>query len=182
MIGRRLGALLLLAACTRAVTSSPATAAPQPTGDSIYLLDVDGLDVFRGHPVVIGMFYGRCPAACPLTMSTIQWAEDRLPAARRDDLRVLLVSFDAEHDTPAALAELADRHGADPARWRLTSLPEDDARALANVLGIHYRQIGDRFQHDVVFTVLDRDGRVAARHVGVPGATDALVHAILEGS
>jgi protein SCO1/2 len=165
--------ILLFVACQR-VSAPPPPRAAVGTGDSIYALDLPGLDAYRGHPVIISMFYGRCPSACPMLVSTIQWIEDRIPAKTRDDLRVLLVSFDAEHDTPAALDEMAARHEIDRARWRLTSLPEDDARALANVLGIHYRRIGDQFQHDVVVTLLDADGRIVTSARGTHDALDVI--------
>ena len=45
-----------------------------PRSDSIYALSASlvdqrgrqvGLDLFRGHPVLISMFYATCPDACP---------------------------------------------------------------------------------------------------------------------
>jgi protein SCO1/2 len=120
-------------------------------------------DAFRGHPVVVSMFYGSCPAACPLIVTHIKQIEASLPAEVRADTRVLLVSFDAERDDPAALSRLASAHRVDVARWRFAAAPEDDARQLANAIGVHYRNEGGGvFSHDSVIAVLDREGRIVA--------------------
>src|SRR5262245_12560894 len=67
---------------------------PAPLGESIYalqldLIDQDGmrvpLDAFRGHPVIIAMFYGTCPAACPMLTSDIKAIEARLSPGERSD-------------------------------------------------------------------------------------------------
>jgi protein SCO1/2 len=122
-----------------------------------------GADVFRGHPVIVTMFYGSCPAACPLLVSYKQ-VEAALPSDVRANVRVLVVSFDAERDTPLALRELARAHHVDPSRWRFAAAAEDDARVLANALGIHYRKgEGGLFAHNSVLSILDGDGKIIAR-------------------
>jgi protein SCO1/2 len=150
-----------------------AVQAPAPLGPSIYPLSVAlhdqrsrpiGIDTFRGHPVVISMFYGSCPTACPLIISNVKRIESSLPAATRADTRVLLVSFDPAHDTPSTLAFIAKGRELDEARWTLASGSDDDVRQVAAVLGVSYRARPEGgFVHDSVLTVLDRDGRVVAR-------------------
>lgn len=149
--------------------STVSTKAPSP---SIYplglaLRDQHGaavhLDLFRGKPVIVSMFYGSCPAACPLIVAHVKQIEASLPAAVRAETRVLLVSFDPEHDTPAALTEMAARHHADPGRWRFAVGADEEVRQLANALGITYRQ-GEEgwFSHNSVISVLDGEGRIVA--------------------
>jgi protein SCO1/2 len=140
---------------------------------SIYPLDLAlrdqdgrpiGLDVFRGHPVIISMFYGTCPAACPLLIAHVKSVESRLDPRLRADTRVLLVSFDPARDTPAVLRATGERHGVDMARWKLATGPDGDVRQLAAALGISYRRMpGGAFAHDSVISVLDGEGRVLAR-------------------
>jgi protein SCO1/2 len=117
------------------------------------------------------MFYGSCPAACPRLIGVLRGIADGLDAATRADTRVLLVSFDAARDTPAALTALAATHELDGARWRLASLPEEQARELAAVLGVRYRRLtrsaGGHFYHSSVITLLDRAGRIVARVEGL---------------
>jgi protein SCO1/2 len=166
------------ASVTSVASATVAAPAPSPLPSpsqsvSIYPLDVAlrdqdgaavGVDLFRGHPVIISMFFGSCPAACPLLVTHIKQIEASLAPEVRADLRVLLVSFDAERDTPDALRELARAHKVDPARWRFASATDEHARVLGNALGINFRRVeGGMFTHDSVITVLDGDGRVIVR-------------------
>lgn len=122
-----------------------------------------GFDLDRGHPTLVSMFYGSCPAACPMLITSIQTYESHLDPAARARLRVLLVSFDAVHDTPQQLQHLAHLHRADPTRWTFASAPETDARKIAALLGISYRQLPDgSFDHSLLITLLDPQGRVIA--------------------
>jgi protein SCO1/2 len=122
-----------------------------------------GLDAFRGKPVLVGMFFSRCPSACPLLVSTIKRTLAELDPATAAEARVLLVSFDPDHDTPEVLRALAAQRGLD-ARWKLASAPEDQVRDLAGVLGIQYRRLPDgSFSHSASIVLLDRAGAIDTR-------------------
>lgn len=161
-------------AASKSTTTTTAVTLPSPSA-SLYPLklalrdqhdDAIGLDVFAGHPVIISMFYGTCPAACPLLVRHIADVEQMLPTAVREKTRVLMVSFDPERDTPAALAQIAERHRVDQARWRFATGADDDVAQLGKALGISYRRLPDAqgvFAHDSVIVVLDGEGRVVAR-------------------
>jgi len=149
----------------------PATV-PAPIGESIYdlpmsLEDTDGtrigLDIGRGHPTLVSMFYGSCQTACPAIIGYMK----NVAASTGDDTRILLVTFDPERDTPARLAELVTKFDLDE-RWTLARPTAPDARALAAVLGVKYRTIaGGDFAHNAVIVALDRDGRPVARIEGL---------------
>jgi protein SCO1/2 len=145
-------------------------------GRSIYALDEllvghDGkatkLDTFRGHPVVISMFYATCPHACPTLISHVKAIEAKLDPAVRADVRILLVSFDPQNDTPEVLRSVIARHQLDGSRWQLAVATEDQSREIAAVLGIKYRQEDGSFRHSSVITVLDREGRIVLRSDGL---------------
>lgn len=145
-----------------------ASAGTAVEGESLYQLELDltdqhgehiGLDIFRGQPVLIGMIYATCPYVCPLTVNTIQLTESELEPDQRKRLRVLLVSFDSENDTPERLAAVAKKQKVDDTRWKLARADSDDVRKLAAVLGIRFRQLPDgEFNHSTVITLLDADG------------------------
>jgi protein SCO1/2 len=147
-----------------AATDSPA--------DSLYQLPAQlvtqtgaaaSLDIDRGHPTLISMFYGSCPAACPMLITSMQVYESHLDSSSRARLHVLLVSFDAARDTPKQLENLAHLHRTDPARWTFASASEADARKIAALLGFRYRSLADgSFDHSLLITLLDREGRVLA--------------------
>ncbi len=161
----------------------PGAAAHNSGGDarnSIYQLDVDlaghdgvasGLDRYAGQPVVISMFYGSCPHICPMLISSIKAAEQQLPEAQRDGLRVLMISLDAERDTPESLAKVAEQHEVPETRWTLASAGESDVRKIAAVLGIRFRKLPDgNFNHTSEMILLDAQGREITRSdkLGVP--------------
>ena len=120
-------------------------------------------DLYRGHPLMISMFYGSCPDVCPLLIVGMQNYENSLDAAARKNLRVLLVSFDATRDTPDKLQAIATMHRADTKRWTFATANELDTRKIAALLGIQYRhQANGSFDHSLLITLLDADGRIVA--------------------
>lgn len=182
--------LLALAACSRPSAAPVAPPAPPKvgTGPSLYSLQLDlpltaqtgapiRLDIDRGHPTLVSMFYGSCAAACPALIDRVAHTVDQLPEPARRDTRVLLVSFDPARDTPPHLAELAREHHLD-ARWTLASASPQDAQTLAAVLGIKYRVVkGGEFFHTSVVVALDREGRTLTRAEGL-GDSPALAAAL----
>jgi protein SCO1 len=140
---------------------------------SIYQLDarlVDqagharGLDFYRGAPVLITMFYGSCQATCPLIIDTLRSTERALSTAERQKLRVLLISFDPERDTPAALGEIAATRHIDTARWTLAATDADTVRGIAALLDLQYRRLPDgEFSHGTVIALLSPRGEIEAR-------------------
>jgi protein SCO1/2 len=165
--------LLLVLALMTILGCSDHTQKVDPIGPSIYPIGASlvdqrgarvGLDVDRGHPVIIAMFYGSCPSACPLILADVKRIDASLPAKVRDDTRILLVSFGGAHDTPNELARIARERGLDGARFTLASGSDDDVRTIAAALGVTYRALPEGgFSHDSVITTLDREGRPTAR-------------------
>ena len=99
--------LAALAACSGTTESTTATPrhsvsavapapvspqpAPTPLGESIYelglgLTDMRGasiqLDIGRGHPTVISMFYGSCTTACPAIIGYLRGVAGKLRLER----------------------------------------------------------------------------------------------------
>ena len=68
---------------------------------------VRGLDMHRGNPVLVTMFYGSCPLACPMLIDTLRSFERSLTPAERARIRVVLISIDPERDTTESLRALA---------------------------------------------------------------------------
>lgn len=121
------------------------------------------LDVYRGHPVLITMFYGTCPDVCPMLIMGMQGYDKQLDAQSRKQLRALVVSFDAVRDTPDKLRAIAIMHHADEKRWTFASADSIDSRKLAAILNFQYRQKPDgNFDHSVLITLLDARGQIVA--------------------
>ncbi len=131
------------------------------------------IDLYRGHRVLITMFYGRCPMACPLLIDTLRAIEAAIPEEERADLRVLMVSIDPVHDTPPALAALARQRRLDLTRWTLAQVPEDQVRLLAAALNVQYRKLPDgQYNHTSVISLIGPTG-VIEKQTSVLGKPDA---------
>ena len=155
---------------------------------SIYRLDAQltnqagvehGLDIYRGQPVLITMFYGSCPAACPLLIDTLRAVERAVPPAQRHQLRVLMVSIDPERDTVQSLSELARSRRMDLARWTLARTDAATVRRISAVLNIQYRKLPDGgFNHSSVVTVLSPQGEILAQSSVLAKADGSLLEAV----
>mgnify|MGYP001400059415 CR=1 FL=1 len=175
---------LLLAAALLAPAASSAAehdllpaGAPAVGADSIYLLggaweDHEGrpfrLEELRGKPVLISMFYATCPHACPMLITDLKRVERALPAHLRDQVQVVLVTFDPARDTAEKLKALLEAHQVDAKRWRMLRTDPAKVQELAAVLGIKYRFTSKgAINHSTVITLLDREGAIAARLEGL---------------
>jgi protein SCO1/2 len=155
-----------------ALGAAPAWAADSDPPDSLYHLDAAltdqagrsvHLDVYRGHPVLVSMFYSSCPATCPLIIDTLRATERDLSTDQRQGLRVLLISIDPQRDTPAALAELGRVRHIDTTRWTLVRADEATIRDIAAMLDVQYRRLpnGD-FNHSTRIVLLSPEGEIRA--------------------
>lgn len=90
-------------------------------------------------PVLLQFIFTTCPTVCPILSSKLADAQDRLPEAR-----MVSISIDPEHDTPARLREYARRFGAGP-RWRFLTGSLEDVVAVQKAFGV-YRS--DKMQHE----------------------------------
>jgi protein SCO1/2 len=135
------------------------------------------LDVYRGQKVLVAMFYGSCPATCPLIIDTLRAIERKADASV--DLRVLLVSFDTERDTPTALRELATVRHIDTARWTLAHADMGAVRRIAAALNVQYKKLpsGD-FSHSTIISVLDRNGGISLQSAELGHADPEIVRMI----
>jgi protein SCO1/2 len=168
-----------------------AAAGPPPLVDSptsLYQLHAplvaqDGraidLDVYRGKPVLVTMFYAGCQATCPMIIDTLRSVERKLEPGQQKNLRVLLVSIDPEHDTAEALAATAKERGLDTTRWTLARTDAANVRRIAAALGLQYRQLPDgQFSHSTQISVLDAGGEILAQSDKLGTADEKLVTAL----
>lgn len=164
------------------------TAAADIPGDSLYQLPIalqtaEGKTIkiadLRGRPLVVAMFYSHCTSVCPLLTAQVQRLIGQLSSAEQQDIRILMVSFDAARDTPEALSSFKAQHHIQDANWIVASASANDVRALAAALGIRYRELADHtFNHSAVISVTDRDGTVRARTSELTGPDDTFVAAL----
>ena len=165
------------------VTAAQARDSDPP--DSLYRFDAaltsqdgrdHGLDVYRGHRVLVTMFYGSCQATCPLIIETLRSVERAVPEAERANLRVLMISFDPLRDTVPALHELAQTRRIDTTRWTIARADERTVRNLAALLDVQYRELpGGEFSHSTAIVLLSKSGVIEATISKLGTADAALV-------
>lgn len=95
--------------------------------DSLYglpvaLTDAQGVQFdwreMAGKPVLVTMFYGDCASACPVLIESLQRTIAELQP-KPGSLKVLMVSLNPQHDTPASLGHLMHMHKIDAGVFRL---------------------------------------------------------------
>jgi protein SCO1 len=147
----------------------------EPSLFSVYELDANWTDQhgttrplasLAGRPQVVALVYTHCAFACPRILADMKRLESELDAAAAD-VGFVLVSLDPDRDTPARLSEYAAATRLDPAQWTLLTATPDAVLELAMLLGVRYRRNGADFEHSNVLTVLDDEGRIVHRQVGL---------------
>lgn len=162
--------------------------AGKPIADaSIYQLDSswtrsDGtkiqLSSLRGNVRVLAIFYSSCEYACPIIVGRMKSVQEKLAESKVEGAGFVLVSMDPGHDDPKRLREYSERMGLE-GDWTLLQGNDGDVRELAALLGFRYRQEkeGD-FAHSNMMTVLDREGRIAFRALGLDSDVGEAVDAV----
>ena len=173
-------AILQTGCSTTSKTSSccaKPVAAERPVSDrSLYHLDSSWtndagaalkLGALGGRPLVITMFFAKCEYACPVLVHDMKKVEAALPENVRTNIGFVLVSFDTDRDTPAALAEYRKNHEL-PANWTLLRGTPDDVLELAALLGVKFKKdVRGQFAHSNILTILNASGEVIHQQIGL---------------
>jgi protein SCO1/2 len=131
---------------------------------------------FRGAPFVASLVYTRCTTVCPRVVAELQRLERS--AAGAAPPRFVLFSLDPAYDTPATLRAFAATHVLDSTRWTLLVPEPAMLPPLASALGVAWRPLADGgIAHSAVIAVVDRNGRVRERQVGLSSAPGRLAAA-----
>lgn len=137
------------------------------------------LKELAGEAVIVTMIYASCQTACPVLVADVKRLYQSLTDAEQADTRVLVVSFDAERDTPAALNAFAQSLGGDHPGWHFVTGDKNDIRTMAALLGIRYRENPNGgFDHSNVIAVLDRQGEILGRQEGLMQSLERLMGAL----
>lgn len=132
----------------------------------------------RGRPALLTMFFASCTYACPATVVDLVRIREKLPPELRDTVRVVMVSFDVERDTPEALRAFRESRGL-PADWVILRGSSDAVRELAALVGVKYKREADgQFAHSNLITVLTADGEIAHQRAGLSGGLDEAAAAL----
>lgn len=81
----------------------------------------------RDRVFVTAFIFTRCPLSCPRISSVMKSLQGKFEGS---DVRLVSITVDPDHDTPAILKEYADRFGADRDRWWFLTGPKPDVLTL----------------------------------------------------
>ncbi len=143
------------------LTLTPAYAFPLPTPGSYRLppikaaaggtlLDEAGQPrelggLLDGRITIVGFVYTRCADVCPAASLDMARLQDRVArvGAGSSRLRLITISFDPDHDTPAVMREYASAlRSTDPAAPEWLFLTAADRASLAPLLAAYDQRVG----------------------------------------
>ena len=113
-----------------------------------------------GKVWVADFVFTRCTGPCPVMTSRM--AELAKGVAKAKDVRLVSISVDPEHDTPAVLSEYAGRMLADPSKWIFLTGPKQEIddfarKGMFQVLAYDGKGVPT---HSTRFLVIDREGKI----------------------
>jgi protein SCO1 len=127
------------------------------------------LNSFRGHVLLITFIYTRCPFPnyCPLVSHDFAeiYAQTKKDPKLAKSVRLLTVSFDPRHDTPAVLRRYAASFrsvtgGVPFDRWVFAAAPAEELPQMANFFGLTYSDNNGKIVHSMSTTVIAPDGKI----------------------
>ncbi|MEP6767428.1 MAG: SCO family protein [Acidobacteriota bacterium] len=124
------------------------------------------LSSLRGEPVAVTFLYTRCPVATACPMTTAKFSRLDALLKQKGYGRLLVVTVDPEHDTPAVLADYARKAGADGKRWRFLTGSPAAVADVASSFGVLYYPERGQIIHGQAVAVVDPDGRLSSIYYG----------------
>ncbi len=191
VLGRGIGWSFLLLALVGCTSKPPApstkgAAPPAPTAadkstttplaaslgslPNFSFLDQDGQSFGKeqtaGKLVVLNFIFTQCQATCPQQSLRLRELQKRIETQPlRDGVRLLSISVDPEHDTPATLKEYAAHHGAVTERWKFLTGPQEaiwkfSREGLKLPVSADPKNSLMPIAHDAKFVLIDRRGQI----------------------
>jgi len=136
-----------------------------------------GLADLHGRVWVATFFFSRCRDTCALQNARLARLQTEFSAA--PDVRLVSISVDSQHDTPAVLQRYARGFGADPVRWLFLSGDPTSIAVLAQesfrvsvILASRATPDGAApvLGHSPGLVLVDREGRIRGYYRSEDGA------------
>lgn len=131
------------------------------------LVDQDGESLdesdLNGRHTIVTFIFTRCPVPefCPLIAKKFQTLQQAFAEAEvGDEVRLLSITIDPEHDRPAVLRAHAEALGADFRRWRFATGTNEQIATLAKLFAVRTERNGGSLDHTLATALIAPDGRV----------------------
>lgn len=173
-------------------SSGPLKAGDSLSLDGLNLVDQDGKTFdsrsVAGRPLVIAFFFTRCPLPdmCPLLSAKLMQVQDLLKSSSAGSgpgtPRILSISVDPAHDTPAVLKSYAEGYKANPAVWTFLTGSQADLRTLALRCRADFWDEDGLIKHTLSVVVVDAGGKARRMMEGSGWSAANLAEALLDGA
>jgi protein SCO1/2 len=117
-------------------------------------------------PVILNFIFTTCTTICPVMSATFQQVQEQLGAERKN-VRLVSISIDPEHDTPATLKTYAEKFQAGP-QWTLLTGTLENSLTIQKSFGVF---AGEKMNHKPV-TFLKAKGS-GAKWIKIDGLVEA---------
>lgn len=126
-----------------------------------------------GKPLIVAFTFSRCAGPCPRIMLRMEQLAEKLAG---QDVRLVTVTVDPEHDKPEVLARWANTFHAKPDQWLFLGGEPESVRQF--VIGGFKQAIdgqGESLNHATQLAVVDRKGTI--RGFFAPGDNEVIARA-----
>ena len=126
------------------------------------------ISAFRGKVVAITFIYTRCPLPnfCFRMSNNFGVLHQRFADRMGEDLVLLSITFDPEHDQPETLADYARTWAKEDLAWYFLTGPAVDVNKICREFGVKSWQDEGFLTHSLHTVIVDRQGRIAANLEG----------------
>lgn len=126
------------------------------------------LEDLRGKVVAVTFIYTSCPDTCPLLTAKMVEVQDALGADFGTKIGFISITIDPENDSPAALKQYAEAHGANLAGW---SFLTGDSSVIKNLVraygGFSAVSAEGDIEHTFLTSLVDPEGMLRVQYLGV---------------
>ena len=135
------------------------------------LIDSNGralrLSSYRGKPLVVSFIYTGCFQICPSGTKALDEAVKGLEKAfGPDSFHIVSIGFNQPFDSPAAMRAFAAQQGITARNWDFLSPSPTAVDKLTHAFGFSYVPTPAGFDHVLMATVVNAEGRIYAQVFG----------------
>ena len=131
----------------------------------------------RGKVVAVNFVFTRCTDVCPIATAKMVAIQREFGERFGSEVFFVSVTVDPDHDTPDVLSRYADALGCDPTGWAFLTGSPASIRKVARSYGVfHDRPEGAEVQHNLLTSLVDREGILRVQYMGERFDPNELLH------
>ncbi|MFN3873629.1 MAG: SCO family protein [Ignavibacterium sp.] len=145
-------------------------------------------ELTKGKITLMAMVYTHCPDICPMTTHNMQLIESKLNKEELEKVRFVVITFDANRDTPAELKKFAEIRDIDFSRWSFLSGDEQNTKEVMLKFDIKAVPADSSYDaegnlsyyivHTDRLSLIDQNGLLRKNYVGSIADVDEVVNDI----